>query len=411
MGRQLDATLAPEAVLPAVVQTLAHALKLPYVAVELGDGQDGHRGAAVAPAVLSDPVEDPLVLPLVYQQHPVGRLLLGSRAPGEAFTPAERRLLDDLARQVGVAAHAVRLTTDLQRSRQRLVTAREEERRRLRRDLHDGLRPVLAGVAMQLGAAQALVDRDLATVRKLLGTLQDQLRAAIVDIRRLVYGLRPPVGRAGPGRSAAGAGGPLHHPADRRGRRRHPAVRVEAPERLPGLPAAVEVAAYRIATEALTNVARHAHARTCTLRLACNGALELEVRDDGRGLPDQPRAGVGRRPRERAAELGGTCTVEAVAGAAPWSAPTCPCPRTEGCAVGPARTRRRRPPDRTGRVAAAAWPSTSRWSGEAASGTEALATAASLWTWWSWTCTCPSSTASRRPAGWSGANRAWPCWW
>ena len=90
---------------------------------------------------------------------------------------------------------------------------------------------------------------------------------------------------------------------------------MEAPERLPGLPAAVEVAAYLIATEALTNVVRHAHARTCTLRLACNGALELEVRDDGRGLPDQPRAGVGLTSmRERAAELGGTCTVEAVAG-------------------------------------------------------------------------------------------------
>jgi two-component system NarL family sensor kinase len=317
LGRQLDATLAPAAVLPAVVRTLAQALKLPYVAVELGDGQDGQADGAVAPvASTGHPVDDPLVLPLVYQQQPVGRLLLGPRAPGEAFTAAERRLLDDLARQVGVAAHAVRLTADLQRSRERLVSAREEERRRLRRDLHDGLGPALAGVAMQLGAAQALLDHDPATVRMLLGTLQDQLRAAIADIRRLVYDLRPPaldeLGLAGALReqatrfttelTAAADGGP-------------PAVRVEAPERLPGLPAAVEVAAYRIATEALTNVARHANARVCTLRLTCNGALEVEVRDDGSGLPDRPRAGVGLGSmRERAAELGGTCTVQALAG-------------------------------------------------------------------------------------------------
>jgi signal transduction histidine kinase len=280
-------------------------------------GQDGQGTAAVAPAASTGhPVDDPLVLPLVYQQQPVGRLVLAPRAPGEAFTAAERRLLDDLARQVGVAAHAVRLTADLQRSRQRLVTAREEERRRLRRDLHDGLGPALAGVAMQLGAAQALVDRDPAKVRTLLGTLQDQLRAAIADIRRLVYDLRPPA------LDELGLAGALREQATRFTTEQtasadgdHPTVRVEAPERLPGLPAAVEVAAYRIATEALTNVARHAHARACTLRLACNGGLELEVRDDGCGLPDRPRAGVGLASmRERAAELGGTCTVEALAG-------------------------------------------------------------------------------------------------
>jgi two-component system NarL family sensor kinase len=317
LGRQLDATLAPEAVLPAVVQTLAQALKLPYVAVELGDGQDGQGAGAVAPAASTGhPVDDPLVLPLVYQQQPVGRLVLAPRAPGEAFTAAERRLLEDLARQVGVAAHAVRLTADLRRSRERLVTAREEERRRLRRDLHDGLGPALAGVAMQLGAAQALLDHDQATVRTLLGTLQVQLRAAIADIRRLVNDLRPPA------LDELGLAGALREQATRftteqatSGDGGHPAVRVEAPERLPGLPAAVEVAAYRIATEALTNVARHAHARTCTLRLACTGALELEVRDDGRGLPDQFRFGVGLASmRERAAELGGSCTVEALAG-------------------------------------------------------------------------------------------------
>ena len=296
LGQRLEATLVPQAVLPSIVDTLAHALKLPYAAVELRHGDHFELAADIG-----GPVEAPVRLPLVHQEELLGRLVVAPRGPGEAFSPADQRVLADVARHTGIAAHAVRLAAELQHSRQRLVTAREEERRRLRRDLHDGLGPTLAGMALQLGAAKTLVDQDLSAAQRLLDRLRNEVQQAIVDIRRLVYQLRPPaldeLGLAGALREQAThfsgqanvrassglppSGGAL--------------VGVDAPAELPPLPAAVEVAAYRIATEALANVAGHAQARTCTVRLALDGALELEICDDGRGLPDRYQAGIGLR--------------------------------------------------------------------------------------------------------------------
>ncbi len=149
LGQRLGATLAPDAVLSVIVETVAQALKLPYVAITLQQEQASPIAASYGKAV-----EPLLHLPLLYQSEHVGELLLAPRARGETFTPADHRLLNDLARQVGVAAHAVQLTTDLQLSRERLVTTREEERRRLRRDLHDGLGPTLAGFSLKVGAVR-----------------------------------------------------------------------------------------------------------------------------------------------------------------------------------------------------------------------------------------------------------------
>src|SRR4029079_14072511 len=144
LGRRLESTLAPEAMLPAIIETVAQALKLPYAAIALKRDDELHTEAIYGP-----PVESALTLPLVYQAETIGQLTLGPRQRGETFTPADRRLLEDLARQIGVAAHAVQLTADLQRSRERRESAREEERRRLRRDLHDGLGPTLAALALK----------------------------------------------------------------------------------------------------------------------------------------------------------------------------------------------------------------------------------------------------------------------
>jgi signal transduction histidine kinase len=302
LGRRLEGTLAPEAVLPAVVETVAQALKLPYAALALKAG-DGFQTVAV----YGSPVEVPLTLPLTYQAELVGELVLGPRQRGETFTPADRRLLEDLARQVGIAAHAVRLTSDLQRSREQLVTAREEERRRLRRDLHDGLGAALTSLMFKLDATDTLLDRDLQAARTLLGEVRSQMQTSITDIRRLIYNLRPPTldewGLVAALREhiAQYALGEVR-------------VTLDAPETLPPLAAAVEVAVYRITLEALANVVKHAKATTCAIRLALvDDTLTVEVQDDGVGRPVDAHAGVGTLAmRERAAELGGVCVIEDV---------------------------------------------------------------------------------------------------
>ena len=158
---------------------------------------------------------------------------------------------------------------------------------------------------MQLDAARRLTRRDQDAAGRLLQDVREQTQAAIADIRRLVYELRPPalddLGLAGAlaqhAASCSAAGGLQ--------------VSVDADPGLPALPAAVEVAAYRIATEAVTNVTRHADARTATVNLtASHGMLQVDITDDGRGVSPVHRAGVGLTSmRERAEELGGTCTL------------------------------------------------------------------------------------------------------
>lgn len=303
LGRRLQVTLEPEGALQTIVDTVAQALKLPYVAVTLaGRGGFGPRREH------GRPTPDPLALPLVFQGETLGQLLVSPRAPNEAFRPGETELLEDIARQAGAVAHAARLTADLQRSRERLVTAREEERRRLRRELHDGLGPELASLALRLGAARNLIDSEPRRSDELLSELIRQVQQALANIRRLAYDLRPPaldemglVPAVRESASAQAVGGPR--------------VVVEAPPTLPALPAAVEVAAYRIAIEAVTNVVRHARADNILVRFGLTDALELVVEDDGDGIPAAARSGVGiTSMRERAAELGGRLEVESTPG-------------------------------------------------------------------------------------------------
>jgi signal transduction histidine kinase len=313
LGSRLESTLAPDAVLPAVTRTLRETLKLPYAEIQLRR-KDGFETAAAA----GDPVENALYLPLVYGGETVGRLGVGPRAGEEDFGPTERQLLEDLAHQIGASAHAalmtdeaLKLSTDLQRSRERLVEAREEERRRLRRDLHDGLGPQLSSQALTVDAALALMRRDPDAAEELLLDLKADAQDAITDIRRLVYVLRPPA------LDDLGLLGALRESAAQYGAKGLN-VSVEAPEGLPPLSAAVEVAAYRIAQEALTNVARHAGASACTVYLAIEETNDLcvEVSDNGRGMPDlqhNSHVGVGLTSmRERASELGGSLIVEAL---------------------------------------------------------------------------------------------------
>ena len=238
-------------------------------------------------------------VPLLHRGERLGDLAV-DLPPGRTLSAADRSLLDDLARHAAVLVRAERLTKQLRESRSSIVAAREEERRRLRRDLHDGVGPSLAAIVLKLNAAQSRSDPDERNA--LLTETRDEVRSAIAEVRRLVDDLRPPaideVGLVGAirQRAAALSGGM--------------AIDVSGPDTLPALPAAIEVAAYRIASEAMTNVARHSGATRCRVAIAIDGAFELTVADNGTGTDGRTTRGVGwTSMRERAAELGGSCTI------------------------------------------------------------------------------------------------------
>jgi signal transduction histidine kinase len=308
LGQRLEVSLSSEAALATIVETIAQTLKLPYVALAPSQQEESETGVAYG-----RPTPQVIAFPLLYNKETVGQLLVAPRASGESFSEAETRLLRTIARQAGTALHNVQLTADLQRSRRRLVTAREEERRRLRRDLHDGLGPTLAAHLLKIGSARELLDRDSKITAQLLTQLEDGLEGTLEEIRRLVYDLRPPaldqLGLVGAVQACAAE---YERPSSNS--QKGLTVTVTAPDTLPPLPAAVEVAAYRIAQEALHNVFRHAQASQCAVTLRPqNNALWLEVQDNGRGLPPNGRAGVGLQSmKERAAELNGRCVVESL---------------------------------------------------------------------------------------------------
>lgn len=322
LGQRLEGAVEPEAVLPTIVETVAAALKLPYAAIRLGQGEAFNTPAAYG--TLPARQDELVSLPLIYQGAEVGQLLAAPR-PGEtALSPADQRLLGDLARQAGAAVHAAQISSALRQARERLVLAREEERRRLRRDLHDGLGPRLASQALTLDVITRLVSANPSQAEALLRSLSEQTQQAVAEIRDLINGLRPPAlddlgltyaiqeltQQLAPG----GEG---------------PQIRVQAAPDLPDLPAAVEVAAYRIAQEALTNVLRHARATQCTVRLTMktaspNGSLKsdlpvewliLEVSDNGCGITQPRPDGIGLQTmHERAVEVGGRLLIETPAG-------------------------------------------------------------------------------------------------
>jgi signal transduction histidine kinase len=308
--RRLDPVTAPEDALREMLELLARRLHLSFAAVDVF----GTPTSEALAASIGTPYAAPATVDLVVGGATLGRLRVEVDAGHDPFGAGDRRLLEDVGTQVGALVQAVVANRELQRSRQRLVAAREEERRRLRRDLHDGLGPSLATLAMRLEAAADLVHEDPDEAAELVGRLSDQAREEIAEVRRLVEGLRPPaldqLGLVSALRQRAaehsGGRGPVRVPWT-----------VEASDDLEPLPAAVEVAAYRIVVEAVNNVQRHSSADRCTVRLARqDGALEVVVEDTGAGLAADHGAGVGLSSmRERAEELGGTFDVETSAGA------------------------------------------------------------------------------------------------
>ena len=279
--------------LPALAAAVATAFKLGYVRVEVVDSRGTVSAAyGTAPAAVRE-------VPIRYGREEVGRLVLPASGMRSMLSKRDQELLLDVVRQAAMAIRSARLATDLQASRERLVLDREEDRRRIRRDLHDGLGPVLGGVAMRLDAAGNALETDPATARTMVEKSRHDITEALADVRRLVHGLRPPA------LDDLGLLDALHQQVERM-RSSSLDITVDAAP-MPALPAAVEVAAYRIVSEALANMSRHAEASQCTVRLAGEpGALVVEVADNGVGIAPEVTAGVGLGSlRDRAAELGG----------------------------------------------------------------------------------------------------------
>jgi two-component system NarL family sensor kinase len=270
--------------LTGVLDATREALRLPYAALRR-DGRDV--------ATSGIPPADQHVVPLP----PDGELVVGVRRGEGRLSVADRDVLALLAAPLSIALRATTLAGEVQAARERLVGAREEERRRLHRDLHDGLGPTLTGAGFKADAAGNLVGTAPDEARALIAGLRADIGTAIADVRRVVYELRPP------SLDELGLAGAIERYAEGLPLR----VTVAAP-RLPALPAAVEVAAYRIATEALTNVARHAGARTARVELAVDAAVRLSVADDGPGAaPWRPGVGLSSIS-DRVGELGGSCS-------------------------------------------------------------------------------------------------------
>ncbi|GAA3627829.1 hypothetical protein GCM10022419_136200 [Nonomuraea rosea] len=295
INQTLAVTHLPTQILPALVAAVAEALRLPYVAIELSREGGFGTGASVGR------VRGPLAtVELRHQAEVIGRLVVSARDLDDPLPAADLVLLTDVAGQLGAAARAVLLHEELLRSRRSIVTSREDERKRMRRELHDRLSPDLTAVAYRIELTRRR--SSAGETDKELEELARQVLASVEEIRRVAYELRPPaLDELGLGAAVRELG--YATPAAT-------LVSVELPDDLEGLPPAVEVAAYRIIALALANVMRHAAAPTCLITLRRDGELAIEVTDDGRGLPYPIRKGVGMvSMRERAEELGGTLTI------------------------------------------------------------------------------------------------------
>jgi signal transduction histidine kinase len=305
LARRLEMVDDPEHIFPTLVETVSGALRLPYVAIWLPrerrppDGTQERQWEQVA--ATGNPAGSHRLLPMHYQNDEIGRLEVAPRGQNDPFSREDERLLATIAQLSAAAVHAAQQTIELQRSRRLLITGREEERRRLRRDLHDGLGPVLAAVALQADTAYDLAVADPEETKALLGSIREQTQTAVTDIRLLVHGLRPPtldeLGLVAALQQSARA---YRHTLD---------VQVRA-QVLPPLPAAVEVATFRIVQETLNNVVKHARARACMVTIGIDDGLRVVIDDDGIGYTAGPVPGVGLVSiRERAAELGGHFTI------------------------------------------------------------------------------------------------------
>lgn len=295
IGRRAGTAETPEQILTAAVGSLGDGLRVPYAAVRLhgGDAPEAIFGSRRSWPVTS--------LPLTRHGEIVGRLDVQQRGPDEPWSERERDLLDDLGAQFGPMVASVLLARDLRDARGNLAHAREEEARRLQRDLHDGIGPALSGARMLVRALRP-PSGDTAVLTT-LEQVEQGLAGAAAEVRRIVANLRP----AALDRGLA----PALDTATARHRCALLDVRLTVVGELAGLPAAVEVATYRVVDEALTNIGRHAGATSAAVTVTREPArLLVEIADDGRGGAADRPGGVGLGSmRQRCRELGGALRI------------------------------------------------------------------------------------------------------
>jgi len=308
--RQVEPTGTPSIVLERVVATLANTLRLSFAAVELAD-PDGHFQPVASVGQLAPAVSE---VPINRGDAVVGRLLMAPGAHREPFGPADRQLLAEAGQLVSSFATSALLAEELLRARRQLIIAQADERRRIRRDLHDRIGPRLAGIAMKLEAARSAVRDDPDRVAELLVAEAAGARSVAEEVNQAVDDLRPRVlDQRGLYRALQTLTSSVHSTGS--GQPRGLPVTVQADGELGDLPAAIDGAAFYIAIEAVNNVAKHARASTCMIRLERGhdpDELRVEVCDDGCGIPAHHLPGVGLRSmRVRAEELGGSLTITA----------------------------------------------------------------------------------------------------
>jgi two-component system, NarL family, sensor kinase len=292
LSQRLGSAVAPDqvttVVLPEILAGVVRALQLRHLSLAMADGRSFAFGT---------PVPDPVELPLRHAGRLVGVLRVGPAHGG--LTRSERRAIEDVAAQAAVAVHGVLLMGELQRERERVIAAREEERRRLRRELHDGVGTALAAACLQAEAANHLLAENVEDGRALLTRLGEQLREAVVDVRAVTRNLRPAMldelGLVGALRELGARSSGPERPVD-----------VEVGE-LGDVPAAVEVAAYMVVAELVTNACRHSAAsRVLVAAGRHDGDLSVRVSDNGCGIDPDAVAGVGLGSvRRRVEEVGG----------------------------------------------------------------------------------------------------------
>lgn len=305
LGKELESSVQPAATLPITVNTIAHALKLPYVAIGLKQ-----EGSLQIVASYGSAQGEVMRFPLHYGRDEIGELCVAQRTPNDPLTSADRRFLNELSTHISMAAHSALLSAALELSRLSIVAAREESRRCLGNDLHDGVGHQLAGMARQVEKATHLVEHDPAGAQELLAEIAQQVDNTMAQVRGLAHQLHPPE------LELLGLVGALREQAQT-----HTSfvTHIDAPETIPPLPTEIKTAAYYIALEALSNVEKHAAAKSLYLRLTLAKGesalhppvLEMEIHDDGIGLPVDKVDGLGLLSMQgRAIELGGTCQIE-----------------------------------------------------------------------------------------------------